>query len=148
MYINILQINVDRRRAAQEILNQTAKQEKADLILVSEPNRSLLRKKAWYVDEEENVCIIKATQNVKITKWGKGRGFVWVAMGDIYVYATYISPNVSADGFSNWLEELQGDLKEKVRRIVIGGDFNAKALCGDPNGRTVKGEFWGSGPLV
>lgn len=108
-----MQINVDRRRTAQEILAVTANQEKVDLILVSEPNLSILKKKSWYVDEDKRVCIINSSRGVQISKWGKGKGFVWVATEDIYIYATYISPNVTVESYANWLVELQADLRGK-----------------------------------
>ncbi|KAJ8964367.1 hypothetical protein NQ317_003012 [Molorchus minor] len=43
---------------------------------------------------------------------GKGEGFVWIKIEEIYYYACYISPNVDHNGYES---------------VLIGGDFNAKS---------------------
>lgn len=42
--IRIVQINIDRRRAAQDLLFQSAAKGDSDLMIVSEPNKDMARK--------------------------------------------------------------------------------------------------------
>lgn len=120
-----LQINVDRRRAAHELLFQTAAREKIDLILINEPNKKMTTRKPWYVDDNTDACIIRANPNVKIFGWGSGAGFVWVKLETLYVYCAYISPNTTLEEFEAFLRGLEEDLADKGENIVIAGDFNA-----------------------
>lgn len=130
--IKMLQINVDRRRAAQDLVFQTATTEKADLILVPEPNKTWAAKNGYFIDESMDACIIKMNPNIKIIGWGKGRGHVWVRL-EMYVFCVYNSPNATEDTYQEHLEDLADSMSGKGRYIVIGGDYNAKSpLWGSP----------------
>lgn len=123
--MRVLQINVDRRRGAQDLLFQTAAREGIDL--VSEPNKAGARKSNWFVDEKTDVCIINRSSNVKIVEWGKGPGFVWVKIDEIHVYCVYMSPNCTLTEYEAFLHNLHGSVCGKTGGILTGGNLNAKS---------------------
>lgn len=125
--MNILQINVDRRRNASDLMFQTARAESIDIIIVNEPNKKLLKGKEWYVDDREDAAIIKLNRDMKIYDWGKSQGFVWVKMEDMYIYGCYISPNTTYETFENFLQDLGRDIDNNGGETIICGDFNAKS---------------------
>lgn len=85
---NILQINVDRRRVTHDTLSQTAVKEEADLIVISEPNKSLLKRQSWYADKLGNAAIVN-NSNLRVNEWGSGRGFAWIRTKDL-LYIVFI----------------------------------------------------------
>lgn len=77
--MKILQINTDRRSAAMDALQETAGRRRAEVILISEPNKAIARKREWFMDECEDACtVVRKEENVAVTRWGKGKGFVWI----------------------------------------------------------------------
>lgn len=70
--MKIIQINVDRRKVAQDLIFQTASKDGADLTLVSEPNRKMVQGTAWFFDEAIDACIIKRNPNIRITGGARG----------------------------------------------------------------------------
>lgn len=101
--------------------------------MVSEPNKSALRKSRWYRYVEENACIIRRNSALKISAWGKGYGFVWVKTREVYIYSVYISPNCTTGKYEEFLQALQTSIVQHGRKVVVGGDFNAKShLWGAP----------------
>lgn len=131
--IKVLQINVDRRGAAQDLSLQTAASLRVDIILVSEPNRSALKRSTWYGDLQGNACIIRKNPGLRINDWGRGAGYVWVKTGNVYIYSVYISPNCSIESYQSFLQDLQESMSQQGDLVMIGGDFNAKSpLWGSP----------------
>lgn len=57
MMLTFLQINVVVGRAAQDLMMQTAEEVGADIILVSEPNRSGEGADGWYPDSSGRAAI-------------------------------------------------------------------------------------------
>lgn len=127
MFMEFLQINVDRRRAAHELLFQTATKEGIDLILISEPNKSMSKGKTWYKDVRTDACLINRNSNIKVSEWGCGTGFVWIKVEYLYIFSVYISPNSTDNEYELFLQNLQECMQNKGRHILIGGDFNAKS---------------------
>lgn len=131
--IKILQINVDRKRVAHDVLAQTASHLGADLILVAEPNKTISRGTKWFTDKDQDVGIIKGNPGVRITKWGSGKGFVWVRVQGMCVFSVYVSPNCLIRAFESFLQGLQSCIRSTEGMVVIGGDFNSKSpMWGDP----------------
>jgi hypothetical protein len=57
--MKVLQANVDRGRAAQELLEHTALSMRVDVVILAEPNKriSQVRKRGWDMDESEDVAV-------------------------------------------------------------------------------------------
>lgn len=146
--LDILQVNVDRRVAAQNLIFQTAAREGADLVLVSEPNKAMARGKGWYTDDLLDVCIVKRNPFIKITGWGRGMGHAWVRIGEMYVFATYISPNVTDEAYGMFLQGLQDSMADKGHHIIFGGISMPNLHYGAPHLRIEGGECWRIGSLA
>lgn len=137
--MRLLQINVDRRYAAHDLLSSTAAKVECDLIIVAETNKTITGRKAYYTDECMDAAIVRQNPKIRITEWGKGRGFVWVRVEDIYIYSCYISPKAKAEQLEDFLERLRSDMNARGGKILVGGDFNSKSPAwgsheGDPKG--------------
>ncbi|XP_018574610.1 uncharacterized protein LOC108913533 [Anoplophora glabripennis] len=117
--LSFIQINVDRCRAAHDNLAQTTQERQIDIVLVSEPNRALASKSGWYLDSESDACIIVRNRNLKVTSWGKGKGFVWVKIDELFIYACYISPNVRRDIFEKFLQDLEEDVEDDRGAMLL-----------------------------
>ncbi|XP_076301785.1 uncharacterized protein LOC143219864 [Lasioglossum baleicum] len=133
----ILQINLNRCRMAQDLLNQTATQLGADIVIISEPWSPWTH---WHNDGFKDASIwipmfsIGAFNSIK--KSFKSKGIVAVQLGDFTVVSCYFSPNITLDHYKDRITELESFL-EKIdpERCIIAGDLNAKS------------PVWGSGTL-
>jgi len=131
--LNILQINLNRSRAAHDLLENSVAEQKIDVVLVSEPNCRLAQ--LWITDDLKDVGIrIGKTDGVVEEARGKGNGFVWASINSVILYSCYFSPNRSKEEFEEFLVELEESVASQGKNaaIVIGGDFNAAST------------FWGS----
>lgn len=57
----------------------------------------------------------------------KGPRFVSIHCGPYLVVSCYVSPNIGMQEYNSFLDELSDALSSRVDRIIIAGDFNAKA---------------------
>ncbi|KAJ8913788.1 hypothetical protein NQ315_002694 [Exocentrus adspersus] len=107
---------------------QTAKEEEADVLCISEPNKGKCEERGWWEDEDRDAAICLINKEIKITEQGKGYGYKWVQVGEYTLYSCYLSPNVSAEREEEFLIELEEDIRRRGRqRIILTGDFNARA---------------------
>lgn len=56
----------------------TAAQRGAHLVLASEPNKARAKGPRWFTDVRGDAAIGVVSRAVKVQKWGRGQGFVWV----------------------------------------------------------------------
>lgn len=127
--INILQGNIDRGKAAMDLLDKIAEEKKIDIFIIAEPNRKKIRQRNWVTDNNLDVAILVHSKDVKATKKGQGDGFVWIETGHFVIYGCYVSPNVDITTFEIFLQNLRKDIKKHTKEVIIGGDFNAKSHC-------------------
>lgn len=103
----------------QELLFQKAAKEEVDLMLVSEPNKTMARKKAWFSDEAYDACIIKRNLKLKISERGKGKGFVWIRVDNLYIYSIYVSPNSTETRYEGNKPTFQRGRSESIIDITF-----------------------------
>lgn len=119
-----LQINLNRCKAAQALLSQVASEKLADLVFVSEPNRS--EGSHWYMDKSGDAGIIN-TQKTRLENEGlTERGFRWITSQGIRFYSCYWSPNSTSKEYLDFLTSLHSSIKSATTEVLITGDFNAK----------------------
>lgn len=106
--MKILQINVDRRQVAHDLMVATASQLEADVLIISEPNRIGLEEEGWFSDVGSNAAVVVFNPTLSITEIGpkNNQGFRWIKIGDIRVYACYWSPNTTLDLFIDFIDRL------------------------------------------
>lgn len=123
--LKVMQLNVNRSRAAHDLLYASAIQAQVDLLLVSEPNRRKVLDEKWKVNEESS-CAIAILSSIPVTRSGTGQGYVWVDLKDVRVFSCYFSPNNPLNELEEGLAGITRDIGQH-RRVIVGGDFNAKS---------------------
>lgn len=122
--LKFIQINLNRCKAAQALLSQVAVEKLADLVFVSEPNRS--EGTHWYMDKSGDAGIIN-TKKIRIENEGvTERGFRWIMSQGIRFYSCYWSPNSTFKEYLDFLTSLHSSIKSATTEVLITGDFNAK----------------------
>lgn len=123
-------------KVAQQLLLQTATDKKADVIIISEQNKTLPH---WYPDIDEKAAIAMHQSITPEEIGNPGRGYVWVRIRGIRIYSCYISPNISIDDYRDYLERLEDSIRATPGAVILAGDFNAKhakwgSAVSDPRG--------------
>lgn len=135
-----LQINLNRCKAAQALLSQVAAEKLADLVFVSEPNKS--EGSHWYMDKSGDVGIIN-TKKTRLENEGLAeRGFRWITSQGIRYYSCYWSPNSTFKEYLDFLTNLHSSVKCATMEVLITDDFNAKhsdwgSLANDKRGEAL-----------
>lgn len=143
----ILQINLDRKRLAHNLLEHFVRCQKIDLVIGQEPGSNLPG--AAIVDKRRD-CFIWLPNIKTVTKIHVGEGVIGVELEQTWYVSCYFSPNRSVAEFDTYLEELDRFLKMlQTRQIVVCGDFNAKSkACGakttDKKGDKLEECIWGN----
>lgn len=134
----ILQANLNRSRVANDLLHQIAREKDADLLLISE-QYVYGQTSPWYSDDLGTAAIwIPNPGRVVVREHGCGRGFVWVRCRGTTFVSVYLTPNESIGEFLQKLDDLEDLIRDVSGSVVVGGDFNAKALewgMPDPDAR-------------
>lgn len=102
-------------------------EEKAHFLLVSEPNRKVIGRGGWYVDDLSDAAIKITDIDSKILDSGKGRGYVFIRTAECTIYSCYASPNALWNDYEDLLDALQGSIRHCLGKVLVAGDFNTKA---------------------
>ncbi|XP_046624763.1 uncharacterized protein LOC124307287 [Neodiprion virginianus] len=122
-----LQVNLNRSRAAQDLLTQTAAAQGTGILIVSEPS-SAGKQGNWMVDRKGDTAIL-ATNNLPgtLTLEGRGEGFVWARTSGLTIFSCYSSPNVAPSDFEAQLDDLESCVRAAGGKTLVSGDFNANS---------------------
>lgn len=128
MSVSLIQANVGRARAAQDLLLQTIAEYGCTLGIVAEPNHVPEKHPCWAGDELGSVAITwRWWQGAPVcTLLESGRHYVAVRWGSTAVIGVYLPPSGTFANFETWLE----DLEACIRRLqplptLVAGDFNS-----------------------
>ncbi|KMQ84870.1 reverse transcriptase, partial [Lasius niger] len=128
MRVKFLQANVNRSRPSLDLLIQHAKETDVGVLLVSEPY-SVPGSDNWFASRD-GLAAIYCDANFTRRRCllvKQGRNFVAVGCGDYLFISVYVSPRLGLRDFNSILDEISLVLSNRVDKLVIGGDFNAKA---------------------
>lgn len=141
----VLQANLQRSSAGLDLIIETAKQYKAAIVLVSEPNIMRASKTGWYMNHQNNAAIkIINSEEIKVTGWANGSCYVRVDNDKTCFYSCYLSPNDSVGIFKQKLHEIQRDIEGMTSKgILVGGDFNAKSFAWNSPVSNIRGDILG-----
>ncbi|CAH1385034.1 unnamed protein product, partial [Tenebrio molitor] len=131
----ILQTNLNRSRAAHDLLEQTVKEENVDVVLVAEPNKKLAEGATWIADKNKDAAIkiYKQTEETMIKRVVRKDGIIWLEMKDLRICCGYISPNDKIDRFKEFVQDIEELLENNgKKKCIVAGDFNSKSKIGDP----------------
>lgn len=128
MEIRILQVNINRSGRALDLLMHQAKELGAGLILISEPC-NIPTADNWYVSRDNSSAIYVDANfnNLRCRLAKQGDRSIAIHCGPYLVISTYISPNLGLREYDNFLNELSGIMSSRADKVIIAGDFNAKA---------------------
>lgn len=119
----IIQVNLNRCKAAQHLLLQTATEKKADVMIISEQNKTLPH---WYSDTDGKSAIAMHQAITPEEVGNPGQGYAWVRVQGIRIYSCYVSPNITMDDFRDYLDRLETSIRAGCGEVILAGDFNAK----------------------
>lgn len=146
--MRILQVNLNRCRAAHDLLEDTVGRLEVDLCLLSEPNIAIAadkRASGWISDDAGNTAIWWTGRDRRTCTSGQGigAGYSWLSIenGPTF-YSCYFSPNRTNEEFECYLDELDVSLRDRgVSRAIVTGDFNAKAVEWGSSSTSRRGEI-------
>ncbi|KMQ88053.1 reverse transcriptase, partial [Lasius niger] len=100
----------------------------AGLLLLSEP-APIMSSENWYVSRDKKAAIYCYFDflGLRCCLAMRGDRFVATHCGPYLVISTYISPNIGMREYNSYLDELSDALSSRVDKIILAGDFNAKA---------------------
>lgn len=125
--MGIIQANVGRSRGSHDMAQKVAMGVKAEIIVVCEPNKGVIKNWGWIRDNSEDVAVRFLNKGIKVRKIEKRQGFLSVDFEDWRLVACYASPNASQEAFSTQMEALMTVVQAGGNNTVLVGDFNAKA---------------------
>lgn len=133
--IKILQANINRCKAAQDLLLHTEKNLGFGISIISEPYQ-VPEDNMWTANNNVTAAIHYNMQSLQYpgTIINKGQYSVTILWQGIAIIACYISPNCDDLEFEEFLDELDETVASCADyNILLGGDFNAKStLWGNP----------------
>ncbi|XP_070162482.1 uncharacterized protein [Polyergus mexicanus] len=128
MNMKVLQSNVNRSQPSLDLLLHQAREYGAGLLLISELNRTS-NNDNWFISPEGNAAVFVDPQRIKFrcSLAGVGTNFVAISCGPYFVVSVYVPPSLRLREFNSVLDEISVVLSSRSNKIIIAGDFNAKA---------------------
>lgn len=107
--MNCIQINLNGRRAAQDLLSQYIIERRVSIACVSEPGVVLLNNPFWQYSKNDMAAIYWVSELCKSPGIPSyiGRDFVATKFSDLCVVSVYVSLNASNNYFLEFLNELR-----------------------------------------
>ncbi|KAH8273537.1 hypothetical protein KR026_004752, partial [Drosophila bipectinata] len=125
--MQVIQLNLNHCRAAQDLLRHTVGEVNADIAILSEPY-SAGPGEEWATNNQGKAAIWICNSSAEgPCQEGKGEGFVRIQWGGTWVYSCYLAPSLSLDAYCKALEELAVDARGKHRS---GGETYNRAGAG------------------
>ena len=127
MALNVLQINLNHCEAAQDLLSQTVREEKVDVVIVANQYRNLDRL-SWKTDAVSSAAMWACGKHPfqEVMK-NPEEASVRVKISGIYFYTCYIPPSMPHGDFERMLDRIIEDARNRSP-VSIAGDFNAWAV--------------------
>lgn len=122
--LKIIQVNLNRSRLAQELLEQEIAREGYNLAIVSEYNR---KKPAWRCDGHGGAALWVSKRIGPSGSGPSGRNYTSVRINNILVISCYLPPNDTLQEYRESLTEIAGRIQAHRGECMIAGDFNAKS---------------------
>ena len=116
MALKIIQINLNHCEAAQDLLIQTVREEKVDVVIVADQYRNDAANSAaiWACGKHPIQEVMKNSEEA----------FVRVKISSIYFYSCYMPPSMPHEKFERILDQIVEDAKNRTP-VSLSGDFNA-----------------------
>lgn len=126
--MQIVQINLNKSKRAQDLMMQYMRENKIGIALISELNG--IPRGNWF-GEAYGMAAIHWGIDEFCALVGRGRGYIAVESEESILVSTYCSPNIEKMAFERLLEDIENNIILKNKRKIIGGDLNARAKTWD-----------------
>jgi len=139
--MQLIQLNPNHCRAAQDLLKQTVRELGSEVATLSKPFR-VESTNDWVTDRTGKAALRLCGVGAPLMRdMTAAEGFVRANVDGTWIYSCYLAPSLSLTSFRRILDELISDLRRKSN-VVIEGDFNAWAeewgsLYTNARGRTI-----------
>ncbi|KAH8346019.1 hypothetical protein KR067_007221, partial [Drosophila pandora] len=121
--MRFIQVNLNHCEVAHSLLEQTLREKRADIALISEPFKKA-ETHNYILDPAKSAAIwAPGAQPESIQR---GVGFIRAKVGEFWLYSCYLPPRLTLQQFTHTLDEISHDARSKGN-VVIAGDFNAWA---------------------
>ena len=124
--ISCLQLNVNNCRAAQQLLLHNAALWETDVLLISECSQDGLPGRAFR-DPTGRAALVVRDSGAAHGPAILADGIVGCSVSGVLLISVYVSPNSGREAFERFLSDLHIIITRGGPRVVVGGDFNAKA---------------------
>lgn len=130
--MKVLQTNLDRTRAAYDVVDLITREKDIDVTIMCEPNIKITREKGHIIDNRNDVSVHIRNKNIGITNVERNEGYIKIEMTALDMYCCYFSPNRPFQSFKVYIDEIMEVVKAKDKDAIILGDLNSKSA------------YWGS----
>lgn len=102
-----IQINLNHCEAAQDILQQTALECQADILIISEPYKSLTYNGKWVEDKYQKAAIWSYSNlPFEAKSISQHEGFAYAKIKGVHFFSCYAPPSASLETFQMMLDNL------------------------------------------
>lgn len=105
----------------------TAINTSTDILLVSEPNKNMMKPNEWIYDEQKDTGIRIFNHNLNIRNQGEGDGITYIVTPDFTLCSCYASGNRDLNHLDDLLDQISSLIRSAQGKTIIVGDFNAKS---------------------
>ena len=149
--LKVLQININRCKAAHDILEHFLKENRIDLVVITEPNKKIATTSDFITDLDIDVAIKIVNKNIGFNKSHIDSGIVMIDTDSIQILGGYFSPNRSNDEFEKYIEVIESVMRT-YQKCIIAADLNAHSVewgcqVTDHRGRIVE-DFMASNSMI
>ncbi|XP_046868463.1 uncharacterized protein LOC124460907 [Drosophila willistoni] len=122
--LKILQLNLNHCIAAQDLLQQTVREIRADIALLSEPYKTGTGP-CWAKDSSGRAAVwCCGSSDGVLQDILREDGFVRARFGSYWLYSCYLAPSLTLEQFGRTVDKIADNIRGR-QGVIIGGDFNA-----------------------
>ncbi|XP_045482746.1 uncharacterized protein LOC123686562 [Harmonia axyridis] len=131
--LRILQMNLERARAAHDVAWKDAIGNNVDILAISEPNRKICQQEGWHMDKRGDVAVRICNRQVEVNKIVTGSSYIQVSLEGIELFVVYISPNITVQKFKEIVDKVMDKASRNPKKSMVTGDLNSKSqIWGSP----------------
>ncbi|XP_075217796.1 uncharacterized protein LOC142322605 [Lycorma delicatula] len=112
-----------------DLVSELVIQQRADLLIITEPNKYLVARSGWMVVTNGDVAIMDVSGRIAWRLTSRSGGMWAVESDSTLAIGAYVSPNCDIHEFTRRLDIIQGVVNNARKKVIILGDFNSKAIA-------------------
>ncbi|XP_075225257.1 uncharacterized protein LOC142326562 [Lycorma delicatula] len=112
-----------------DLVSELVIEQRADLLIIMEPNKYLVARSGWMVDTNGDVAIMDVSGRIAWRLTSRSGGMLAVESDSTLAIGSYVSPNCDIHEFTRRIDIIQGVVNNARKKVIILGDFNSKAIA-------------------